>query len=103
IYPAWSFAGLEISLFIENIVGRQQHFMCYGQELAVFIKHRRIVVWLSAPLGKGNRSEDDPDTFSRVCQPLPVTNAGGDKAVLVEKVAWRISHDGQFRENDKLG
>ena len=102
--------GFEITLLVEDVVEREQHFLLDKRDFAPG-EQRGDIAGVLADGGmaiggdgwQGNTAEDGRAGGGGGGNLIERFLRAGEEGGLFEEVGWRVAADGEFREDDEVG
>src|SRR4051812_30416950 len=88
---------LEITVFIENIIGRQKGFVCFANWLSRFEEGCSIMKWFAAALIPIDKPDEQRCPTNMLVQLLQDFGVLRNEARFENKVLWRVTSDGESR------
>jgi hypothetical protein len=103
IHAGDALAGLEVTVFIENVVGWEEAFVSASQEGPVREKSGGVVKGLAHGAFVWSRNTTDHgNALAGLLDKGPVAQAVLDESGLVQQVPGRISHKSQLGKDDQV-
>ena len=98
-------AGLEVAVFVEDVVRRQQRLRVARDDAALVAENGSVEERLAAARGVAlDAPDENPQRVIRErCDAIALREVGVDEAAVIQQVARRVARRGQLRENQQVG